>query len=127
MDLISPANTWIAKQHFNIIDSRAGRARKWDTIAPACVESCLGKINLSAGFEGNTMRIWGTILLVIGTLFVILFVFAELGGAHLGFLPFFVSFLLMFMGRRLRTSGRGILQPRPTATAGIPGTTAAAQ
>jgi hypothetical protein len=65
------------------------------------------------------MRIWGYILLVIGILFLLLFVLAEMGGAHLGFVPFFVSGLLIFMGLRLRNSGRGILQPKPVTTAGV--------
>lgn len=65
------------------------------------------------------MRIWGIILLVIGVLFLILFGLAEAGGAKLGVVPFFVSFFLIFMGWRLRTSGKGILQPNPVASAGI--------
>jgi hypothetical protein len=73
------------------------------------------------------MRIWGYILLIIGVLFFVLFVLAETGGAHLGIVPFFVSFLLMFMGWRLRTSGRGILQPKPVATEGISSAAAAGQ
>jgi hypothetical protein len=61
------------------------------------------------------MRIWGTVLLVLGVLFLIMFVFAEFGGAHLGFIPFFVSGFLILMGRNLRKSGRGILQSKPAA------------
>jgi hypothetical protein len=61
------------------------------------------------------MRIWGTVLLVLGALFVIMFAFAQFGGAHLGILPFFVSFFLLLMGWNLRKSGKGILQPKPVA------------
>jgi hypothetical protein len=59
------------------------------------------------------MRIWGTILLVLGVLFLIMFVLAEFGGAHLGFVPFFVSGFLILMGWNLHKSGKGILQPKP--------------
>ena len=59
------------------------------------------------------MRIWGTVLLVIGMLFAVMFVIAEIGGAHLGFIPFFVSGLLILMGWNLRNSGKGILQSKP--------------
>ncbi len=52
-----------------------------------------------------TMRIWGTVLLVLGILFLIMFALAELGGAHLGFIPFFVSGFLILMGWNLRKSG----------------------
>jgi hypothetical protein len=59
------------------------------------------------------MRIWGTVLVVLGILFLILFVFAELGGGHVGYVPFFVSFFLTLLGWNLRTSGKGILQSNP--------------
>ena len=59
------------------------------------------------------MRIWGTVLLILGILFLIMFVLADLGGAHLGFIPFFVSGFLIFMGWNLRNSGKGILQSKP--------------
>ena len=62
------------------------------------------------------MRIWGNMLVVIGILFLLLMVLAEFGGGHLGFIPFFVSGLLIFMGWRLRTSGKGIVQSNPAAT-----------
>jgi len=61
------------------------------------------------------MRIWGTVLLVLGILFLIMFVFAEFGGGHLGFVPFFVSGFLILMGWNLRKSGKGILQSKPSA------------
>jgi hypothetical protein len=63
------------------------------------------------------MRIWGTVLLVLGVLFLIMFVFAEFGGGHIGFGPFFVSAFLILMGWNLRKSGRGILQSKPVEIA----------
>jgi hypothetical protein len=64
------------------------------------------------------MRIWGTVLLVLGILFLIMFVLAEFGNAHVGFVPFFVSGFLILMGWNLRKSGRGILQSNPAGNAG---------
>lgn len=74
------------------------------------------------------MRIWGTVLLVLGVLFLIMFAFAEFGGAHIGVVPFFVSAFLILMGWNLRKSGKGILQPKPAenAGAGAPGQSNAA-
>jgi hypothetical protein len=40
---------------------------------------------------------------------------AEFGGGHLGFIPFFVSGVLILMGFRLRTSGKGLVQAKPAA------------
>jgi hypothetical protein len=79
------------------------------------------------------MRIWGNVLFVIGILFLLLMVLAEFGGGHLGFIPFFVAGLLIFMGWRMRTSGMGIVQSNPgaapehagAATVGAPGQPAA--
>jgi hypothetical protein len=71
------------------------------------------------------MRIWGNVLLVIGILFLILFALAEAGGGHLGFIPFFVSGFLILMGARLRTSGKGIVQPNPPGAVEHPGVPAA--
>jgi hypothetical protein len=65
------------------------------------------------------MRIWGTVLLVLGILFLIMFVLAEFGNAHVGFVPFFVSGFLILMGWNLRKSGRGLLQPKPVENAGV--------
>jgi hypothetical protein len=64
------------------------------------------------------VRIWGTVLLVLGILFLIVFALAEFGGGHVGFVPFFVSGFLILMGWNLRKSGRGILQSKPTENAG---------
>lgn len=65
------------------------------------------------------MRIWGTVLLVLGILFLIMFALAEFGGAHIGVVPFFVSAFLMLMGWNLRKSGKGILQSKPVENAGV--------
>lgn len=64
------------------------------------------------------MRIWGWVLLILGVLFLIMFVFAEFGGGHVGFVPFFVSAFLILMGWNLKKSGRGILQTKPAENAG---------
>jgi hypothetical protein len=71
------------------------------------------------------MRIWGTVLLILGILFSIMFAFAEFGGGHVGFVPLLVSGFLILMGWNLRKSGRGILQSKPVdnAGAGLPGAT----
>jgi len=63
------------------------------------------------------MRIWGYVLLILGSLFLIMFALAEFGGAHIGVVPFFVSIFLIGMGWNLRNSGKGILQAKPVATA----------
>jgi len=69
------------------------------------------------------MRIWGTVLVVLGVLFLIMFVLAEFGSAHVGFVPFFVSAFLILMGWNLRKSGRGLLQSKPVGagTPAVPG------
>jgi hypothetical protein len=59
------------------------------------------------------MKIWGTVLLVLGLLFLIMFALAEFGGGHIGVIPFFVSAFLILMGWNLRKSGKGILQQKP--------------
>jgi len=71
------------------------------------------------------MRIWGTVLLVLGILFLIMFTLAEFGGGHIGFIPFFVSGFLLLMGWNLRKSGKGILQPKPVVAASDENTPAA--
>jgi hypothetical protein len=73
------------------------------------------------------MRIWGTVLLVLGILFLIMFALAEFGGGHIGFIPFFVSAFLILMGWNLRKSGRGILQSKPVENAGAGTPTVAGQ
>lgn len=56
------------------------------------------------------MRIWGYIILIVGILFSILFLLANLHGAHIKVLPFVISLLLIFSGLKLVKSGKGILQ-----------------
>lgn len=64
------------------------------------------------------MRILGYVVLVIGILFAILFALAELGGGHLGLVPFYVSFILIVIGGTLARSGKGIVQEKPAAAPG---------
>jgi hypothetical protein len=63
------------------------------------------------------MRIWGYVLLILGIVFLVLFALAEFGGGHIGFIPFFVAGFLILIGSTLRTSGKGIVQAKPAATA----------
>ncbi|HUK29593.1 MAG TPA: hypothetical protein VLV89_00665 [Candidatus Acidoferrum sp.] len=63
------------------------------------------------------MRIWGYVLLILGTLFLVLFGIAQMGGAHLGVLPFIISFMVIVIGSGLRNSGKGILQSKPPVAA----------
>jgi hypothetical protein len=63
------------------------------------------------------MRIMGYVVLVLGILFALLFGLAELGGAHLGIVPFYVSFILVMIGAGLARSGKGIVRAKPTPTA----------
>jgi hypothetical protein len=72
--------------------------------------------------NGLPMRIWGYILLVLGVVFLALFAMAVMGGARLGFLPWFVSLFLVFTGWTFVKSSRGLV---PTAPAQA--TTAAAE
>jgi hypothetical protein len=83
------------------------------------------QIEKCAGFKGTFMRIWGYVLLILGIIFLLLFVMAAVGGAKLGIVPYFVSGFLILMGFRLRNSGRGLVQQKPAATAGIAGAEAA--
>ncbi|HEY6325404.1 MAG TPA: hypothetical protein VIW73_02665 [Candidatus Cybelea sp.] len=59
------------------------------------------------------MRIWGYILLVLGVVFLALFAMAALGGAHLGFLPWFVSLFLVCTGWTFVKSARGLVPTAP--------------
>ncbi len=56
------------------------------------------------------MRSMGYVVLVIGILFAILFGLAELGGAHLGITPIYVTVILIVIGAGLAKSGKGIVQ-----------------
>ncbi len=59
------------------------------------------------------MRVWGTVMLAIGSIFMILFVLGELVKTDIGVAPFFISGFLIFIGWNLRASGMGILQSKP--------------
>lgn len=63
------------------------------------------------------MRVVGYVLLVIGIAFLVLFAFAAMGGAHLGFVPWFVSIFLIAMGWTFARSGTGIVRVGPAAVA----------
>lgn len=69
------------------------------------------------------MRIWGYILLVLGVVFLALFAMALMGGARIGFLPWFVSLFLVFTGWTFVKSARGLV---PTAPAQATAAAAAA-
>ncbi len=56
------------------------------------------------------MRIWGYALLILGSVFLILFAMAQLGGGHVGILPFLISIFLIGMGWNFVKSGRAIVQ-----------------
>jgi len=60
------------------------------------------------------MRIAGDLMLVLGIIFLILFVMAEFGGGGVGASPFLVSGFLIALGANLRRSGGEILQAKPT-------------
>jgi hypothetical protein len=59
------------------------------------------------------MRSWGTVLLVSGSVFMALFVAAELVKARVGFSLFLISSFLIVVGWTLRNSGMGIVQSNP--------------
>ena len=67
------------------------------------------------------MRIWGHVLVVIGFLFLILFLLAALGGGHIGVLPFLIAVFVIGIGGKFIRSGKGIVQATPAATAQIAG------
>ena len=54
-------------------------------------------------------------MLIASSLFLILFVMAELGGGHVGVLPFFISAFLAAMGWSFVKSGRAIVQGQAPA------------
>ena len=66
------------------------------------------------------MRAWGYALVALGGVFLVLFVLAELGGGHVGFLPFFVSAVIVLIGVQLARSGTGLVRTALAgATAGV--------
>jgi hypothetical protein len=62
------------------------------------------------------MRFWGYVLLIMGIAFLLLFVFALFGGAHLGVFPFIIAAMLVVTGVNLIRKGHGILRAEPAAT-----------
>jgi hypothetical protein len=81
-------------------------------------EQCASEFDRNVSFKEKVMRIWGYVLMVLGILFLILFGFAELGGAHLGAFPFLIPIFLIAIGSGLRSSGMGILKSKPGEPAG---------
>ncbi len=69
------------------------------------------------------MRIAGYVILIASSLFLILFAMAELGGGHVGVLPFFISVFLAAMGWSFVKSGRAIVQVQVPAGASAEPTT----
>src|SRR5271155_3088345 len=69
------------------------------------------------------MRVLGTIMLVLGVLFAVLFLIMAFSG-DLNWGAFFIPVVLISLGARLRTSARGILQQNPSATPGAPSASA---
>ena len=65
--------------------------------------------------EGKEIRIFGYVLLVVGILFLVLFAFAQIGGAHLGVLPWLVSLFLASAGWSLARSGKGLVRASAAA------------
>ena len=63
------------------------------------------------------MRIFGNVLMVLGILLLVLFIMAAFGGG-MPWSSFFIPILLISIGFRLRTFGRGILQDAPGARSG---------
>ncbi len=63
------------------------------------------------------MRIWGYIVLVLGIIYLILFMMANSTGAHIKALPFLITLFLIYSGVMLIKSGKGILQTRTSANA----------
>lgn len=69
------------------------------------------------------MRVWGYVLLILGTLVLLLFGLAELGGGHVGALPLLISVFVLAMGWSFVRSGRPIVQTQAQpGTASAPST-----
>jgi hypothetical protein len=62
------------------------------------------------------MRALGWIMFVLGGLFVLLLVLAQLGGGGIPFAAFAVAGIVTVTGWQLRTAGRGLLAPAPAAS-----------
>ena len=59
------------------------------------------------------MRIWGYVLLILGIIFLAFFALAQMGGGHLGFLPWFFSLFLVMTGWTFVRSARGLVREKP--------------
>ncbi len=59
------------------------------------------------------MRIVGYVLLGLGLLFFVMFLLAELGGGHLNWLPFLVSFIIIYFGWTMVRAGTGLRTASP--------------
>jgi len=62
------------------------------------------------------------VLLVVGILFLVLFAFAQFGGAHLGGLPWLISLFLVSAGWSLAKSGKGLVRAAGSAVSADPPT-----
>jgi len=65
------------------------------------------------------VRILGYVLLIAGILFLVLFAFAQFGGAHLGIQPWLISLFLASAGWSLARSGKGLVRASPMASPAI--------
>ncbi|MHB8434059.1 MAG: hypothetical protein ACYC8W_00760 [Candidatus Tyrphobacter sp.] len=69
------------------------------------------------------MRVWGYVLLILGTLLLLLFGMAKLGGGHVGVLPLLISVFVLAMGWSFVRSGRPIVQTHaPPGAQSVPST-----
>ncbi len=59
------------------------------------------------------MRLFGWVLLIVGIIFEGLFIMAELGGGNIEATPFFVAGMMIVMGWRLKTYGKGLVRLEP--------------
>lgn len=60
------------------------------------------------------MRVWGYIVFFLGIIFIILFLLANFGGAHIQVLPFLIALFLIFAGVKLIKYRKGILESTAT-------------
>jgi len=72
------------------------------------------------------MRIWGYVMLGLGIVFLILLALAQLGGGHVGVMPFIIAAIVIVSGAKMVSGGRGLVQAEPDApsglgSAGVPG------
>lgn len=60
------------------------------------------------------MRLLGWVLLIVGVVFEGLFIMAELGGGNIQATAFFVAGMMIVMGWRLKSYGKGLVRQEPT-------------